>query len=316
MKPSSPPARSRSSTAGSTSLTWMCVISSPYSRSAATGSPPPTMKWPTSRQMPAPVPCSRPASSSTSSGASMNVAVCGWKLTLHPVRRGGRQLAQQRGKLVERARRPAGRALRHPAAPPVPYAAAIQRHVEHLPVRRDQPAEVAPRDVAGAARQPIDVRVDRGVELGEPQAAPCQLGVRAPRPPGSRGRAGTFVPRAPRRRRGSPRTEPPVPGRAGRRCSTRSARSRSAPKRGSSRLLLEPAAELLLVRGPALRHRDVPPAGLVGTGDLSSRSTRTWTSDGPPEASARSTAGRTSAAAAASSVWTPNARPMAAKSGE
>src|SRR6185436_13165817 len=55
---------------------------------------------------------------------------------------------------------------------------------------------------------------------------------------------------------------------------------------------------------------------LSGPATARSRSTFTWTSDGPPEASARRTAGSTSSGAVAYSLWIPNARPIAAKSGE
>ena len=73
-------------------------------------------------------------------------------------------------------------------------------------------------------------------------------------------------------------------------------------------------AELLAGRG--LRFAELYSALPSGPATSRSRATRTWTSDGPPEASARSTAGRTSSGSSASSAWMPNARPMAAKSGE
>ena len=166
-------------------------------------------------------------------------------------------------------------------------------------VRRPSPGSTGrPRPAAGRARR-------------APRAAP--------RPPGSRCRAGCPRTRSGRSRRGSSARRCRAAGRRGRRCSTGSARSRSTRAGQGVARSSQGGAEV----GPRTHvsgeggHRccsSATPAAhrarcsgwcsglgashqpvLSGPAVARSRSTMTWTNDGPPDASARRTAGATSA---------------------
>ena len=139
---------------------------------ASTGSPPPTRQCPTSRHSPAPVPGSRSARAATSSGSSTQVPACGWNATRTPSgaaaasscsssASASNAASGQRG--APSATRPAHRSRCPPA---------VDGDDEHLAATGDEPAKVASGDVGRSRREAILVRVERGVELGEAQAAP------------------------------------------------------------------------------------------------------------------------------------------------
>ena len=236
----------------------------------------------------------------------------------HAVGRRRRQLAEQRGQLVECRVRPARRAVVDASAPRVSLAA-DRRAAPPAPRRRPRPA--APRSrcamLGGVRREAVRTGRQRGVAARRSAGRAARASRAARRPRGSRARTGCPRTRAARSRRAPCRPPSPARGRGGRRCSTRSARSRSAPRRrliGAAPPRARPAGRRTpggprAPARPTSRSCRVPPR--PGRGRRV-----TWTSDGPPEASARSTAGAPRRGASAHSAWMPNARPMAAKSGE
>ena len=217
-----------------------------------------------------------------------------------------------------------------------PIGRQVERHAQDLAASLVQEAQALEGELESVGCRPVGRGRQRGIDLGQAQVALSEGGLELGALREPQAELCSRRTRSARSRRGSSSRQCPAAAPPGPRCSRGSARCRwrpvaghrrdaggwregcgQAPSRCSTVLLLGhaggPSRALL---GMVLRAGGVPPARLVGPGPTRSRSTRTWTSDGPPDARALPTAARTSAGSSTVSACNPNARPIAAKSAE
>ena len=284
---------------------------------------------------------------STSAGVSTNVPACGWNAIRRAGRDGLRRERVEQLRRVRPSRRRSARGVPGSSARPA-QASRVRRAVEgdaRAPRRRRRRGGASARGPAGQriARRSVDRRRNDSVDLGEAEAARGEGLAQRVALGEADAELGARRTRSGRSRRGSSARRSRGAGRRGRRCSRGSARCRSSasagrrpavaagdadgragrrrvPRRGDGHRCCSsatPASQRACCSAMVFRARGVPPAGLVRSGDREVAVDR----DVDERRAARGQraldgAARPRRVVGRARLWIPNARPIAAKSGE